>query len=142
MLKQAYWFIRAIPRVFIFMLNDLFGEPDDFRDKPYGFFINQFGHIVAGVGLFFVVWRLQSDPTDVLTLFVIFGLYTSFELIKQGWRRWDTVLDIYFVMSGAVVSVFFDIEFVFSYWQSLSALGVALAILFFATWYIYYREKG
>ncbi len=78
--------------------------PDSFPLDGYGFTTNQFGH-AAGIGfLCFVygmtlVWFLIFGEFPYKEYIALFGgiAYLAFEVYTQGWQKWDTIEDWWFV---------------------------------------------
>jgi hypothetical protein len=83
--------------------------PDRFEGKPYDAFINQVGHVAAGVvlamaGLALGDQVLEKAPNPWLVWPVVaLGYAILIELSRQKWFGADTVLDSAFVSLGAVL---------------------------------------
>ena len=79
-------------------------KPDSFRLDGYGFTTSQFGHAL-GIGFLCFVygltlaWFLLFGEFPYKKHIAIFGgiAYFAFELYTQGWQKWDTVEDWWFV---------------------------------------------
>ena len=95
-------------------------KPDDFYADGYGFTTNQTSHAVA-IGFLGFVY------TSTLFYFLLFGEfpykthiaafsaigYLVFELVTQGWKKWDTIEDWWFVNVYGVwgpLSTFSEVE--------------------------------
>lgn len=78
--------------------------PDDFAGDGYGFTTNQFGHAL-GVGFLCFVygvtfaWFLVFGEFPYKVYIALFGgiAYLAFEVYTQGWQKWDTIEDWWFV---------------------------------------------
>jgi len=78
---------------------------DNFHARPYGFTTNQISHATL-IGFLFIVygsciaWFYIAGEFPHKEWIAIGGAvgYAAFELLVQGWRRWDTVEDWWFVV--------------------------------------------
>jgi hypothetical protein len=73
-------------------------RPQDFRDKPYYWLLNQFGHI--GLGLLFA-WLIS--PLFALIFFVVWELVQY--VISKDWK--DGLEDLTFELLGVLAFVTF-----------------------------------
>ena len=79
--------------------------PSDFRADPAGEFGNQSAHAILGL-IFTVILCLATYtwhgefPQKEVAAFVVTLPYILFELLRQGWKGWDTVSDVFFFAIG------------------------------------------
>ena len=96
----------------------MFNKPSRFYGDPEGWVANQTGHMRAGLA--WVFWAcfgyfiiFEEFPVR-WHIFIAIGItYLGFELIKQGWKGWDTIEDWWFVVlygAGAPLAVFREFE--------------------------------
>lgn len=91
--------------------------PESFRKDPYGYLTNQIGHIYLGFNAMvlycFLFDKVGTYPAQGPAFaLVVAGYFLGWEIIVQGWRRWDTLEDALYFAWGAGVFLFIDMEWV------------------------------
>lgn len=126
--------------------SDLFRLPDDFEGRPYGYLTNQIGHVFFGATLpmYIIAASYYSsgqypDQTPIAIQFVISYLI-GWELVTQGWRGLDTVLDTFFVAIGASFFVIVEMDIVLN--RMLLIYTLIYAALFGTTYRVWRRNRG
>ena len=91
-------------------------QPEDFKGDPYGYITNQISHIFVGFSLVTVysfVLNLSEYPNQNFSaLMVTLGYFLCWELLYQGWRKFDTIEDTFFIGLGTAPFLFIDMQFV------------------------------
>lgn len=95
----------------------LFSSPDSFDRDPYGYISNQAGHIYLGFTITtFYAWilsKIDTYPSQSWVFLAMVGGYLgAWELLRQGWREWDTIEDTLYFSAGASVFLFVDMQWV------------------------------
>ena len=78
-------------------------EPNQYLGQPYKWLVNQCSHIVLGfVTILFICVSFHflngEYPVRVNVGAYSLVAYLLFEILVQGWRRWDTIEDTVFVV--------------------------------------------
>lgn len=99
------------------MANLGLDEPESFPDDPYGYLTNQISHVWLGAGIptaySFVLDKISHYPDQTLAVtFTVAVYFFWWELLVQGWRRWDTIEDTLFVFLGASTFLYIDMSYV------------------------------
>lgn len=79
---------------------------DSFRDDWYGYLTNQVSHVALGTiftwaATVFALAVAGEFPYKAHLFLVLSGLYLFYEILYQGWAKWDTIEDwIFFSLYG------------------------------------------
>lgn len=111
-------------------LRDLFYKPNDFRNDPYAYLTNQIGHVFFGatmpmfvIGLSYYSTGRYPDQMPIVINFIL-SYIVGWELMTQGWRGLDTILDACFVAVGTSLYVIVEMDIV------LDRLLIAFALVY------------
>lgn len=95
-----------------------FFKPDDYKAQPYPYLVNQVGHVFLGfTATTWYTWLLcqlsGTYPSQVMAFFVCVVIYgIVWEVLCQGWRKFDTIEDTAFFGMGSSVYLFIHMEWV------------------------------
>ena len=124
--------------------RDLFAEPADFRDDAYGYLTNQVGHVFFGatipmfvIGLSYYSTGRYPDQIPIVINFVLSYLI-GWELMTQGFRGLDTLLDTLFVAVGTSLYIIVEMDIVLD--RLLVAFALVYVGLLWSTYRIWKRQ--
>jgi len=128
--------------------SDLFRKPESFSDDAYAYLTNQIGHVFFGatfpmyvIAASYYLSGQYPNQTAIAVQFVISYLI-GWELVTQGWRGLDTILDATFVAIGATFYIIVEMDIVLV--RMLVIYTVIYALLLGTTYRVWAinRSKG
>lgn len=79
---------------------------DSFRTDWYGYLTNQVSHVALGTiftwaATVFCLATIGEFPYKAHLFMALAGMYLLYELLYQGWHKWDTIEDwVFFSLYG------------------------------------------